>query len=69
MSAITEENIKPNKQPICNSCKNHIKGLKCKAFELIPDEIIFGNNKHAKPLKRQKNNIVFEPLENAQKRT
>jgi hypothetical protein len=65
MSAITEENIKPNKQPICNNCKNHIKGLKCRAFEIIPDEIIFNEIKHIKPLKRQGNAVVFEPLDNA----
>ena len=33
----------------------------CKAFSrIIPREIAYGNNKHLKPLKDQKNNIVFE---------
>ena len=52
-----------NDLPICNGCKNHIDGLKCKAFEIIPDEILFGENDHSKPLPDQKNDIVFEPIE------
>ena len=47
--------------PICNGCENHIKGLKCKAFEVIPDSILTGDNDHSKPLPDQGNNIVFEP--------
>ena len=46
--------------PICNTCKNHINGLKCKAFDEIPDSILFGDNDHSKPLSGQKNNIIFE---------
>lgn len=49
--------------PICNSCRNYIKELKCKAFNVIPDEILFGENDHSKPLPEQDNNIVFEPIE------
>lgn len=48
--------------PICNDCKNHIRGLKCKAFDMIPDEIFDGDNDHSKPLPEQENDIVFEPL-------
>ena len=48
--------------PICNKCKNHISGLKCKAFIQIPDEIINGLNDHSKPLINQKNDIVFKPI-------
>lgn len=50
--------------PICNKCKNHIDGLICKAFIIIPDDIIFGKNNHSKPLPNQNNNVIFEPLEN-----
>jgi hypothetical protein len=33
----------------------------CDAFpDGIPDEIAYGRNKHLKPLKNQKNNIVYE---------
>lgn len=50
--------------PICNNCKNHIKGNSCNAFATIPNEIIFGENNHSKPLETQKNDIVFEPIKN-----
>lgn len=60
------EKVKKLKQagefPICNTCKNHINGIKCRAFDSIPDEILFGKNDHSKPLKEQSNDIVFEPL-------
>ncbi|CAB4218855.1 hypothetical protein UFOVP1596_47 [uncultured Caudovirales phage] len=48
--------------PVCNKCKNHIDGLKCKAFDVIPDAIIFGDNDHSKPLPGQGNNIIFESV-------
>jgi len=48
---------------ICFSCKHfHRYGVGCDAFpEGIPDEIVAGRNKHAKPLPEQDNNIVYEP--------
>lgn len=52
-------------QPIipCLDCL-HLKLNKqrnCFAFlDTIPDEILLGDNKHLKPLKNQKNDIVFE---------
>ena len=48
---------------ICTDCKNY-KGLqRCVAFpEGIPEVIIFGENKHSKPLPNQKNDIVFEKI-------
>jgi len=49
--------------PICNKCKNHVLGLKCKAFAEIPDEILSGENNHSKPLNNQNNNIIFDPIE------
>ena len=49
--------------PICNKCKHRIIGIECKAFDVIPDEILGGDNNHSKPLPDQKNNIVFEPKE------
>ena len=63
MSAIIENvNRKEVKSffPICNDCKNHLKGLKCKAFNEIPEIILFGKNDHSKPLKNQKNKVIFE---------
>lgn len=47
---------------ICLKCKNYIKNGKCKAFEEIPLEIINGDNDHSKPLPDQKNDIIFEPI-------
>ena len=61
MSAIVEKNGYGS-QPVCIKCKNYIKGLKCKAFDEIPDKILLGDNDHTKPLKEQKNDIVFEPI-------
>jgi hypothetical protein len=46
---------------ICNRCANHIYGLQCKAFAVIPMEIISGENDHSEPLPDQGNNVVFEP--------
>ena len=48
--------------PICNKCKHHIYGLKCEAFDVIPDAIISGKNNHSKPLPDQDNDIIFEPV-------
>jgi hypothetical protein len=46
--------------PICNTCVHHIDGLTCKAFDVIPDSILFGENNHSRPLKNQQNNLVYE---------
>ena len=46
--------------PICNTCVHHVEGLTCKAFDVIPDSILFGDNNHSKPLKNQKNKLVYE---------
>jgi len=48
--------------PICNNCKHFISGKKCTAFDEIPIEILSGLEGHSKPIKAQKNNIVFEPI-------
>lgn len=61
MSAITENNIDPFTDPVCNYCKNHVNGSKCKAFDYIPDIIFTGVSKHKKPLPNQGNTVVFEP--------
>lgn len=66
MSSLKNNDV-PN-VPICNMCKNHFNGLKCKAFEIIPDEIIFGDNDHTKPLPNQKNDIIFEPIKDEPKK-
>lgn len=49
--------------PLCNTCKHHIYGLECKAFKVIPDEILNGENDHSVPLPDQGNEIVYEPRE------
>jgi hypothetical protein len=49
---------------VCLRCKNfrRVKGG-CLAFpEGIPDEITGGFNQHSKPLKGQRNKIVFEQM-------
>lgn len=47
---------------ICNSCKHRISGKKCKAFDVIPDDIIFGRLKHEKALPGQKGDYVYEKI-------
>ena len=46
--------------PICNNCKNKLENLSCKAFETIPDSILFGENNHSKIIEGQKGEYVFE---------
>lgn len=46
--------------PKYNNCVHHIDGLTCKAFDVITDSILFGENNHSKPLKIQQNNLVYE---------
>jgi hypothetical protein len=48
--------------PSCNTCKHKLKGVECIAFKRIPIEILTGDNNHKKPLKGQKNEIVFEKI-------
>ena len=49
---------------VCFKCKNFRRFIGgCLAFPNgIPDEITSGKNQHSKPLKGQKNNIVFEQM-------
>jgi len=51
------------KDLICLNCKNFNEDAGgCVDFtDGIPDKII-KSNKHDKPLKKQKNNIIFEPI-------
>ena len=47
----------------CLYCKHLGKNKLCKAFpEGIPEEILTGKNNHSKPLPKQDNEIVFEPI-------
>jgi hypothetical protein len=55
-----------SKEPICFSCKHFdIETSTCPAFKGdIPDEIVFGENDHKKPLPGQVNDIVYQPASN-----
>ena len=47
----------------CAECKHLIGNLKCKAFDIIPNEIfVSGKHDHTKPFKGD-NGIRFEPIE------
>lgn len=49
---------------VCFKCRNYgrFRGV-CLAFpDGIPDQITSGQNKHFRPLKGQRNKIVFEPI-------
>ena len=56
-----------NPNLICFRCKNWDDITGCKAFEDIPKEILNGENDHTKPLSDQKNEIVFETIDDAEK--
>lgn len=59
MSANTE--TLSSNYPACVMCKHLRTDWKCAAFPKgIPDEIASGENQHNKPLKGQKNNVVFK---------
>jgi hypothetical protein len=45
----------------CNNYNREFEGIRCTAFEVIPDEILSGKNPHTTPLKGQGNKIVFTP--------
>ena len=49
----------------CYQCKHKLDGLRCKAFEKIPSEIIKGDNDHRKPYPGD-NGIQFEALDDSQ---
>ena len=55
--------------PVCINCKYFnsliVNILSCKAFPNgIPNIILSGLNDHSKPLPKQGNSIVFEPIVN-----
>jgi hypothetical protein len=48
----------------CLLCKHYKYNNLCDAFPKgIPFTISYGENEHSKPLSFQKNDIVFEPIE------
>lgn len=49
--------VKPVK---CSTCKHYIKGFKCKAYDLIPEDIFSENVRHDKVRKDQKGTFIFE---------
>ena len=53
-----------NNNAICFRCKHFDPFTGCPAFPEygIPEEILLDENDHSKPLPEQKNNIVFEPI-------
>lgn len=42
----------------CRNCSNYLGGLKCLAFEIIPNDILIGDNPHTEPIPNQFNNVV-----------
>jgi hypothetical protein len=48
----------------CAGCANYLSMGKCLAFpEKIPEDIFYGLKEHEKPIPKQGNNIVFEPID------
>jgi hypothetical protein len=52
----------PYPDAVCNNCIHYLGGTKCDAFDVIPTEILTGENNHSEPLPVQEgyNNIIFE---------
>ena len=51
-------------RPICFDCKHYRGDGICEAFpDRIPERILWGEIDHDKPLKGQKNDLVYEPIE------
>jgi hypothetical protein len=48
--------VKPVK---CSTCKHYQKGFKCKAFDLIPEDIFNETIEHDKVLKGQKSTFIY----------
>lgn len=63
MSAIFEDNV-PFIRIRCLDCKHYIGDFQCKAFNNIPDEVIFGENNHSKIIAGQKGDYIFEIVNN-----
>jgi hypothetical protein len=57
------EEIIEQKNPVCLMCKNYKGDWTCLAFNIIPIEILRGENSHSEPLPEQDNDIVFELIE------
>lgn len=45
----------------CEDCKHFISGLQCKAFDIIPLDIVLDAESHVSVLPEQKGKYVFEP--------
>ena len=45
---------------LCEDCKHFIKGLQCKAFDIIPIEIFDNPEGHTSIVSGQKGKYVFE---------
>lgn len=52
-----EIEVKPVK---CSLCIHYIKGLKCKAFKLIPKDIFNETKEHNRVIKGQIGTFIFE---------
>ncbi len=51
-----------NKRPVpfaCEQCVHFIEGCKCKAFDIIPVEIVFNAEQHNAKMDGQKGDYVF----------
>lgn len=57
LDRFTDINVKPVK---CSTCKWYIKGFKCKAYDLIPEDIFNEEVGHNKVRKDQKGTFIFE---------
>lgn len=60
MSLLDDNKI--SEQPKCNLCIHKENGLKCKAFDVIPDEILFNKVTHNKVMVGQKGDFVYTKI-------
>lgn len=50
--------------PKCCGCKHYLKHLSCKAFDIIPDNIVFNEIEHSVVIDGQKGDFVYASVSN-----
>lgn len=49
----------------CMTCKHHIKGFRCKAYDVIPIQIFGEEIEHDRVFEGQKGEYIYEKIEEA----
>ncbi len=57
---IDKENELPMYSAYCNLCKHVLGKQRCKAFDIIPDNIWLAKKEHNTPSSKQQGGFIFE---------